>query len=246
MVFPQNSGSRDRSKRSRDSVLFWSLATNVILVICLLYFTLIAFLPNEEEHIGRPKSFDTVWHGGHPTDSHPGSCWCGANDGYCMCTPNLAIDVVLTTGKNHDYLWLVRRKDTSQLAAMGGFVEMDETAEEAVKRELQEEMAIELKDAPELFGVYSDPRRDNRRRTVSAVYVVHLDSGTIPHAGDDAKEVQKIRMEDIEQHEYFADHRTILLDYRRYVLRQHVSPATMTDGDFATDIVRSTCAHPMG
>ena len=237
--------NRDRSKRSRDSVLFWSLAANVILGICLLYFALINFFPNEEEHVSRTKGVDMVWHGGHPADSHPGTCWCSANDGYCMCTPNLAIDVVLTTGKNHEYLWLVRRKDTSQLAAMGGFVEIDETAEEAVTRELMEEMGIELKESPELFGVYSDPRRDNRRRTVSAVYVVHLDLETIPHAGDDAKDVKRILMEDIEQHEYFADHRTILLDYRRYVMQQRASPATTPDGDFATDIVRSTCAHTM-
>jgi 8-oxo-dGTP diphosphatase len=228
------------------SVLFWSLAANVILGICLLYLTLINFLPNEEEHVVySTKGVGMVWHGGHPADSHPGTCWCGTNDGYCLCTPNLAIDVVLTTGKNHEFLWLVRRKDTSQLATMGGFVEIDETAEEAVKRELMEEMAIELKESPELFGVYSDPRRDNRRRTVSAVYVVHLNSETIPHAGDDAKDVQRIRMEDIEQYEFFADHRTILLDYRRSVLLQRVSPAKTPDGDFATDIARSTCAHAM-
>lgn len=34
------------------------------------------------------------WHGGSPTDSHPGSCWCG-NDTYCLCTPSLAIDAII-------------------------------------------------------------------------------------------------------------------------------------------------------
>jgi 8-oxo-dGTP diphosphatase len=240
MVLPQNSGNRDR-KRSKDPILRASLAANVILLLFVLYLVMV-ILPREED-FGRAKGIDMVWHGGHPADSHPGSCWCGANDGYCMCTPNLAIDVIVTTGKNREYLWLVRRKDTSQLATMGGFVEIDESSEQAVKRELMEEMAVDLTIPPQLFGLYSDPRRDNRRRTVSAVYAVHLDSEQVPRAGDDAKEVKRIRMDDIEQHEYFADHRTILLDYRRYVRRD--TPEVMSDGDFATDVIRSTCAEPL-
>mmetsp|Transcript_14202 Transcript_14202/g.17138 ORF Transcript_14202/g.17138 Transcript_14202/m.17138 type:complete len:88 (-) Transcript_14202:36-299(-) len=61
----------------------------------------------------------TKWNGGHPFQERPGSCWC-SGDAYCMCTPSLAIDLVITSG--HDHVWLVRRKDTNQLATMGGFV----------------------------------------------------------------------------------------------------------------------------
>lgn len=201
----------------------------------------VAFIALDQEDSPLVKSKEMVWHGGHPSDSHPGSCWCGGGDGYCMCTPNLAIDLIITSGENHEYLWLVRRKDTSQLATMGGFVEIDEAAEHAVKRELQEEMGIETKDPPQLFGLYSDPRRDNRRRTVSAVYVVHLGIDVTPHAGDDAKEVKRIRMDEIEQYEFFADHLTILVDYRSHV--QGKVPETASHGDFAPDISRSTCVH---
>lgn len=49
-----------------------------------------------------------VWHGGSPTDSHPGSCWCGA-DNYCMCTPSLAIDCIIEFG--NEKVVLVWRKD---------------------------------------------------------------------------------------------------------------------------------------
>ncbi len=180
-----------------------------------------------------------VWHGGHPADIHPGSCWCDAQDKYCMCTPNIAVDVVIVSGHDKKYLWLVRRRDTNQLATMGGFVEIDESVEHAVRRECKEEMGVDFKEPPKLFGVYSDPRRDNRRRTVSVVYVVFLDQDTQPHAGDDAKEVKKISIDDIEKYEYFADHRTILLDYRRALRGEE--PAQSTEGDFAPDIRRSIC-----
>ena len=160
-----------------------------------------------------------TWHGGHPiAKDHKGSCWCGAEDGYCMCTPNVAIDLVIVSNDNQ-HIWLVRRKDTSQLAVMGGFVDVNETVEQAVHRELKEEMGIVLDtkngEQPMLQGVYSDPTRDNRRRNVAAVFVVRLVHSIQPKASDDAKDVQKIHIDDIEKHDYFADHKTILLDYRQ-------------------------------
>jgi 8-oxo-dGTP diphosphatase len=162
-----------------------------------------------------------------------------------MCTPNLAIDLIITSsGKNDntvDYVWLVRRKDTDQLATMGGFVDITETVEQAVKRELKEEMGFDLLATPKLVGVYSDPRRDNRRRTASAVFAVHLTEDWQPHAGDDAKEIVKLSIDDIENHEYFADHRTILLDYRTGLRGEAFQKST--EGDFAPDIFRSTCDH---
>jgi len=213
-----------------------SIGLNVLLIFGFAYLSMTIDSPNQET-----KGFDRVWHGGHPADVHAGSCWCGSADGYCMCTPNIAIDLVITSGEKHEFIWLVRRKDTDQLATMGGFVDVDETVEHAVKRELKEEMGVDLTHAPRLLGVYSDPRRDNRRRTVSAVYVVHFEENVHPHAGDDAKEVKRISINDIEQHTYFADHLTILLDYRRLVQGQQ--PRLDSAGDFADDIDRSTCAE---
>ena len=49
------------------------------------------------------------------SDLKKGSCWCSADE-WCMCTPSLAIDVILTSGPNH--VWLVRRADTGKLALM--------------------------------------------------------------------------------------------------------------------------------
>lgn len=62
-----------------------------------------------------------------------------------MCTPSMAIDTILTSGEDH--VWLVKRKDQGKYATMGGFVEVGETSEDAVKRELMEEMNVKLEDA---------------------------------------------------------------------------------------------------
>jgi 8-oxo-dGTP diphosphatase len=224
---------------TRENILLLSIGFNFLLAMTLLYVTIFSL---DGETFVQGLERKTLWHGGHPEDARAGSCWCG-KDQYCMCTPNLAIDLIIVSGKNREYLWLVRRKDTNQLATMGGFVDSSETVEHAVKRELKEEMDIDLgEQLPILFGVYSDPRRDNRRSTVSAVFAVYLDSDHAhPHAGDDAKEVHRISIDDIEHHAYFADHRTILLDYRRFVKGEALQ--VLSEGDFAPDILRSTCAQ---
>ena len=186
------------------------------------------------------------WNGGHPLDKQTGTCYCNAAQ-YCMCTPSLAIDLVILSGINNDdddHVWLVRRKDTNQLAVMGGFVQVGETVETAVQRELMEEMGIPLTEPPVLLGVYSDPRRDGRRHTVSAVYAVRVDAHAHPVAADDVKEVHRIPLADIEQYTFFADHKTILMDFRATLHHNHHYQALgdyQGVGDFANDIVRSLC-----
>lgn len=175
------------------------------------------------------------WNGGHPLDEQSGSCFCNAED-YCLCSPNLAIDLIILSGDNH--IWLVRRIDTSQLATMGGFVEVGETVEQTVHRELMEEMGVRVNQSPVLFGIYSDPRRDNRRHTVSVVYAVQLEEDARPVAADDVKEVKRIHLDEIEEHTFFADHKTILTDFRS---AWRGEPKKQAVGDFADDIERSIC-----
>ena len=114
-----------------------------------------------------------------------------------MCTPSLAIDLVIEVDRpaqiQSQYpvaVVLVRRRDNALMATMGGFVDVDETVETAVARELQEETGLALKEPPTLLGVYSDPRRDARRHTVSAVFVSR-GTGKM-RAGDDVKQVEII------------------------------------------------------
>ncbi len=241
---------RKRRRNTLPTVLQISLSINLVLAFFLLYLFLVAEDCVTSNNYGSSRMHltetATVWHGGHPAEDKYGSCWCG-EDKYCMCTPNLAIDLIITSGSRSsdgnpivDSFWLVRRKDTNQLATMGGFVETNESAEDAVKRELMEEMGVALKEAPMLVGMYSDPRRDNRRRTASAVYAVHFTGDVRPRAGDDAKEVVKIPIEDAEKHSYFADHGTVLLDYRS-ALRGEGFEQHRMEGEFSGGVTRSTC-----
>ena len=71
-----------------------------------------------------------VWHGGSPT-GEPRGCWVG-NDGYAMCTPSLAIELVIESGD--DAVVLVRRGDNGKYATMGGFVDVGEDPRDAVAR----------------------------------------------------------------------------------------------------------------
>ena len=155
-----------------------------------------------------------VWHGGSP--SHNGSCWCGW-DGYCMCTPSLAIDAIMEVedGANDISIVLVRRKDAprDKHAIVGGFVEVGETMEEAVRREVKEETNLDVTDI-ELFTIYSDPHRDARRHTVSAVYRGIVKSTTEMKVGDDAKGVEIIKLKDaVTLLDLAFDHKAILTDF---------------------------------
>jgi ADP-ribose pyrophosphatase YjhB (NUDIX family) len=86
-----------------------------------------------------------VWHSnGSPAINNglqKGSCWCSGDD-YCMCTPSLAIDMILTSGPDH--IWMVQRATGGLMALMGGFNEVGETVEEAARREMKEEMNLDL------------------------------------------------------------------------------------------------------
>lgn len=218
-------------------ILTLSLTLNGFLILGLLYR--LAALAIEANPNASFVGVERVWHGGNPQDMRSGSCWCGSADNYCLCTPNIGIEVIVVSGKNKDNLWLVSW-GADQLATIGGYVDVDERFDDAVKRELKTELGVELKAPPKLFGFYTDPRRNNRRRTVSAVYVVHVDlegDANNIRAGGQTK-VTSISMDEIEQHSYFGSHRQILIDYRKYVRRE---PLQTSAGGFDTDLGRSTC-----
>ena len=69
-------------------------------------------------------------------------------------------------------------------ALPGGFVELEETVEQAVERELLEETGLRGT-AGALVGVYSGPERDPRRPTATVAFLIRGRPGR-PRAGDDA------------------------------------------------------------
>lgn len=108
--------------------------------------------------------------------------------------PMVTVDaVVLAVSSGRLDVLLIKRKHEpfkGRWALPGGFIEMEEPLETAVRRELFEETGLSRVPLEEL-GVFGDPGRDPRGRTISVAYVAVLD-GPVPQprAGDDAGRAQ--------------------------------------------------------
>ena len=95
-------------------------------------------------------------------------------------------------------------------AIPGGKVEYGETVECAVRREMQEEVHLELYDLKQ-FHVYSDPSRDFRHHSVEVAHIAK--AFQTPTAGDDAVKAFLVKLEDIPWDELAFDHALVLKDY---------------------------------
>jgi len=106
--------------------------------------------------------------------------------------PAVTADIIVTDFRDSPgKILLIQRKHEpfkEMWALPGGFMNMDETLEEAARRELREETGIEANRLVK-FDTYDRPGRDPRRRTVTQVFTLawRPELGR-PAAGDDAKE----------------------------------------------------------
>jgi 8-oxo-dGTP diphosphatase len=127
--------------------------------------------------------------------------------------PSPTVDVVIALPG--DRVVLVRRKHPPPGWALpGGFVDAGETLEAAAVREAKEETGLDVT-LVDLLYVYSDPRRDPRRHTISAVFLGR--AGGEPEGGDDAAEARSFAWTALPAPVAF-DHSEILSDARRYLL----------------------------
>lgn len=130
-------------------------------------------------------------------------------------TPYLAVDGVarLWEGERFKGIVLVeRRYEPLGYALPGGFVEVGETVEKAVLREVKEETGLDAQ-IVKLLGVYSEPNRDPRFHVVSVVFV--LDASGELRGGDDAKRTVVFPIEDLPFDKIVFDHAKILKDFLR-------------------------------
>jgi len=129
-------------------------------------------------------------------------------------TPLLAADAIieLTDRPGRPILLIERLNPPHGWAIPGGFVDIGERVERAAVREALEEVALDVR-LKALLGIYSDPARDPRCHTVTAVYLAEAEGQ--PRALDDARALRLFTMDELPD-ELAFDHATVLADYRRY------------------------------
>lgn len=116
--------------------------------------------------------------------------------------PALTVDAVIFRKKDMNWeILLIQRKHQPFIngwALPGGFVDMDETLEHAIERELQEETALTNIDLAQLHA-FSKPGRDPRGHTITIVFWGILNHEQKAKAGDDAGKVEWFNIDNLPQ-----------------------------------------------
>jgi 8-oxo-dGTP diphosphatase len=95
--------------------------------------------------------------------------------------PSVTVDVVIFTLQNSElHVLLVQRKNwpfEGRWALPGGFVNMDESLDQAARRELEEETGIHDIYLEQLY-TFGSPKRDPRTRVISVAYIALVSADT--------------------------------------------------------------------
>jgi 8-oxo-dGTP diphosphatase len=126
-------------------------------------------------------------------------------------TPLLAADAIIELADHpgRPIVLIERLNPPHGWAIPGGFVDIGERVEVAAVREALEETALQVR-LKALLGLYSDPARDPRGHTVTAVYVAEARGE--PEARDDARALGIFSVSELPAQLAF-DHAVVLADY---------------------------------
>ena len=133
--------------------------------------------------------------------------------------PAVTVDVVVYTLRKDDVKVLLIRRAMDPYrgawALPGGFVDLDESLEEAAMRELEEETSLSGVQLEQLY-TFGRPDRDPRERVITVVYCAGVPSETPGLcAGSDAAELDWFSLEDLP--ELAFDHPEILLMAKAHI-----------------------------
>jgi len=141
---------------------------------------------------------------------------------YRPVTPLLAVDAIIELiDKPGRPIVLIERKNPPHgWAIPGGFMDVGERIETAAIREAKEEVSLDVQ-LLALLGMYSDPERDPRGHTVTAVYVAEAHGE--PIAADDAKTAAIYDIDNLPA-ELVFDHCQVLKNYINFRKNGVVTP----------------------
>ncbi|WP_108064326.1 NUDIX domain-containing protein [Poseidonibacter lekithochrous] len=129
-------------------------------------------------------------------------------------TPHLSVDGIIKLYDNKEnfrgIILIERLNKPFGLAIPGGFVDIGESVEHALVREMKEETSLDV-EIQSLQNVYSNPNRDPRFHTASVVYVCKAYGE--PKACDDAKEIFIYDLESLPLDKLVFDHKDIIEDF---------------------------------
>ncbi len=132
-------------------------------------------------------------------------------------SPKHSVSVAATVVNDSGQVLAVRRRDNGQWEPPGGVLELDETIEEGLIREVHEETGLVV--APErLTGVY----KNMRHKIIALVFRCRVVSGT-PTAGAETVEVRWMGPAEVREHmnEAFATRLLDGLEAETPVVRTH-------------------------
>lgn len=133
-------------------------------------------------------------------------------------TPHLSTDGIIKLYDENDFfkgiVLIERLNEPYGLALPGGFVDVGESVEDALVREMKEETNLDVK-ILSLQNIYSDPSRDPRFHTASVVY--QCEAKGKPKAMDDAKDIFVYPLKEIPLEKLVFDHKLIVEDFLKTI-----------------------------
>lgn len=125
--------------------------------------------------------------------------------------PFTTVDAIIEI---EDRIVIIQRKNPPfGWALPGGFVDYDESLEQAITREVKEETGLDLVDLKQ-FHTYSEPGRDPRFHTIGTVFIAKGKGK--PKAGDDAERLEVVKLDKLFDFDFAFDHKKIIQDYLKF------------------------------